>query len=85
MDKIPKTLDKAMDKSVASSNHVGSGISIRNGPVEMMDIDGCEGGDAKTNGVVSSKRKARHSVTNGKSYKDASSDNDEDDEPLVRS
>ena len=78
-----KTLDKAMDKSAAPGNHMASGISIRNGPVEMMDIDGRESEDAKTNGVVSSKRKARQSMTNGKSYKDASSDNDEDDEPLV--
>ena len=70
-----------MDKSIAPSNHVASGISIRNGPVEMMDIDDREAGDAKTNGIVSSKRKGRQSVTNGKSYKEASSD--EDDEPLV--
>lgn len=52
-----------------------AGISIRNGPVEEMDID-----EPQTNGNASSKRKARTST--GKSYKESTS-NSEDDAPLV--
>ena len=72
-----------MDRSIPTSNHVDPGISIRHGPVEKMDIDDPAGEDTRTNGVTSGKRKSRQSMTNGKSYKEASSDNDEDDKPLV--
>ena len=51
------------------------GISVRNGPVEEMDVD-----EPQANGNASSKRKGRAST--GKSYK-ASSDELDDDAPLV--
>lgn len=77
-DHIPKELDKAMDKQVPSNGHVEPGISIRMGPVDKMDVD-----EPATNGSANGKRKARSSITNGKTYKDASSSED-DDKPLVR-
>jgi hypothetical protein len=79
-DRISKDEDKAMDKQVPSNGHVEPGISIRMGPVDdKMDVD-----EPATNGNANAKRKARSSITNGKSYKDASSSED-DDKPLVRS
>lgn len=75
-EEITKEEDKKMDAEVPSNGHVEPGISIRMGPVaddDKMDVDAPE-----TNG----KRKSRSSVTNGKSYKDASSSED-DDKPLV--
>jgi DNA topoisomerase-1 len=77
-DRISKDEDKAMDKEVPSNGHVEPGISIRMGPVDDMDLD-----EPATNGNANGKRKARSSITNGKSYKDHSS-SDEDDKPLVR-
>ena len=77
-DRITQAEDKAMDKEVPSNGHVEPGISIRMGPVDDMDVDA-----PATNGNANAKRKARSSITNGKSYKDASS-SDEDDKPLVR-
>ncbi|RII07564.1 hypothetical protein CUC08_Gglean008534 [Alternaria sp. MG1] len=74
---ITKEEDKKMDAEVPSNGHVEPGISIRMGPVaddDKMDVDAPE-----TNG----KRKSRSSVTNGKSYKDASSSED-DDKPLSK-
>lgn len=71
---IPKSLDKAMDAASKPVKHAAPGISIRNGPVEDMDVDG----KPEANG----KRKARASISNGVSYKDASDDED-DEEPLV--
>ncbi len=53
------------------------GISIRNGPMEEMDID-----EPVTNGHAGGKRKARGSMELGKSYKEASEEV-EDDEPTV--
>ena len=82
MDKIPKSLDKAMDKANPSTNHVDPGMSVRFGPVEKMDVDDPIENGAKTNGNVNGKRKSRQSMSNGKSYKDASSDDEE--EPIVR-
>jgi DNA topoisomerase-1 len=76
-EQITKEEDREMDAQVPSNGHVEPGISIRMGPVDdndKMDVDAPE-----TNG----KRKSRSSVTNGKSYKDASSSED-DDKPLVR-
>lgn len=77
-ERISKDVDKAMDAQVPSNGHVEPGISIRMGPVDDMDVDA-----PATNGNANGKRKARTSVTNGKSYKDASS-SEEDDKPLVR-
>jgi len=68
-----------MDKQIPSNGHVEPGVSIRMGPVEEMDIDA-----PPANGTSNGKRKARNSLTNGKTYKEASS-SDEDDKPLVRS
>lgn len=77
-DVISKDEDKAMDKQVPSNGHVEPGISIRMGPVDdKMDID-----EPAANGNANAKRKARSSITNGKSYKDVSSSED-DDKPLV--
>ena len=75
---IPKSVDKALDKSNPSGNHVQPGISIRNGPIDEMDIDE---ETPKTNGVTG-KRKSRSSIGNKKSYKEVTSDSDED-RPLV--
>lgn len=73
---VPKSLDKAMDKANPSPKNAAPGISIRNGPMVEMEIDGPE-----TNGNAGSKRKARNSTGQKKSYKEVS---DEDDEkPLV--
>lgn len=62
-----------MDAAIKPAKHAAPGISIRNGPVEDMELDS----QAATNG----KRKARISNGNGVSYKDAS--DEEDDKPLV--
>jgi DNA topoisomerase-1 len=69
-----------MDAEAPSNGHIEPGISIRMGPIDdnKMDVDAPE-----TNGNASVKRKARTSVANSKSYKDASSSED-DDKPLVR-
>ena len=77
-ERISKNEDKAMDKQVPSNGHVEPGISIRMGPVDEMDVDA-----PASNGAANGKRKARSSIPNGKSYKDASS-SEEDDKPLVR-
>lgn len=73
-DTIPRSLDKAMDAANKPAKHAAPGISIRNGPVEAMDIDQQPG--------PNSKRKGRASMSNGVSYKDASDDSEED-KPLV--
>jgi hypothetical protein len=77
-ERISKDEDKAMDKQLPSNGHVEPGISIRMGPVDPMEVDA-----PATNGNANGKRKARNSITNGKTYKDASSSED-DDKPLVR-
>jgi hypothetical protein len=76
-ERISKDEDRAMDKQIPSNGHVEPGISIRMGPVDAMEVD-----SPATNGNANGKRKARSSITNGKSYKDASSSG-EDDKPLV--
>lgn len=76
--RIPKQVDESLDKQIPSNGHVEPGVSIRMGPVEEMDVD-----SAPTNGNINGKRKARISLTNGKSYKEDSSE--DDDKPLVRS
>lgn len=70
-----------MDKQLQTNGHVDSGISIRNGPVEEMDVDQ----PPQTNGVGNTKRKARNSVTNGrrKSYREDSS-SESDEQPLSK-
>lgn len=53
------------------------GISIRNGPVDAMDVDG-----PQLNGISGNKRKGRNSTGNGISY-EGPSDEEDDDFPLV--
>lgn len=77
-ERISKEDDQKLDAEVPSNGHVEPGISIRMGPVDSMDVDA-----PATNGDANGKRKARNSVGNSKSYKDASSSED-DDKPLVR-
>ena len=76
---IPKAIDTAMDNEApASSDAVKPGISMAFGPADdNMDVDKPATNGASANG----KRKA--SMTNGKSYKDAS-ESESDDAPLVR-
>ncbi|KAL8850447.1 MAG: hypothetical protein Q9221_004589 [Calogaya cf. arnoldii] len=64
-----------MDAANKSTKHAAPGISIRNGPVEEMDIDHQPGANGK--------RKGRTGMSNGVSYKDASDDSEED-EPLSK-
>ncbi|KAL8837065.1 MAG: hypothetical protein Q9176_005934 [Flavoplaca citrina] len=64
-----------MDAANKPAKHAAPGISIRNGPVEDMDIDQQPG--------PNSKRKGRASMSNGVSYKDASDDSEED-KPLSK-
>jgi len=73
-----------MDKETASNRDVHPGISVRMGPVEEMDVDGADGHTLHANGVANGKRKSRGSLTNGKSYKEASSSEEDEDKPLVR-
>lgn len=80
---IPKSDDIAMDKASSSNPPLQQGISIRNGPMEEMEVDGPVTKDAKTNGGPTNKRKSRQSMTNGKSYKEGNNEADEDDKPLV--
>ncbi|KAL9102606.1 MAG: hypothetical protein Q9163_002250 [Psora crenata] len=76
--RIPKSLDKAMDKANPPVTNGAAGISIRNGPVAYMDLD-----EPQANGHISGKRKARKSVISGNSYKEPTDESD-DDAPLVR-
>jgi hypothetical protein len=68
---ISKSEDKAMDKANAGGKGLVAPVSIRNGPVDTMDID-----SPHVNG--NSKRKSRTSLN--VSYKD---DSDSDDAPIV--
>ena len=76
---IPESVDKALDKANPPALHGAPGISIRNGPVDEMEID-----EPLVNGNASGKRKARNSMGNRKSYKEASEEDDEEGKPLVR-
>ena len=67
-----------MDKANPPAVHGATGISIRNGPVDEMDID-----EPMINGNAKAKRKGRGSMANGKSYKEASEEDDEE-VPQVR-
>ena len=82
-DRIPKSVDSAMDSANPDENGVLTGISICNGPVVEMDIDEPAAENSKVKVASTGKRKSRQGMTNGKSYKEASSEADEDDEPLV--
>ena len=68
-----------MDKAHPPAEHGAPGISIRNGPVDEMDVD-----EPVLNGNAKGKRKSRSSMGNGKSYKEASEDDGEEGRPLVR-
>lgn len=68
-----------MDKANPPAAHGAPGISIRNGPVEEMDID-----EPAASGNTKGKRKSRSGIGNGKSYKEASEEDDEEEKPLVR-
>lgn len=74
---ITPSLDKAMDKANPTPENAAPGISIRNGPMVEMDIDGP--GVNKDTG----KRKARNSSGQRKSYKEPTDDDDDDEKPLV--
>lgn len=73
-----------MDKANPPSKNAAPGISIRNGPVVEMDIDGPSINGLETNGRDSGKRKARNSTGNRMSYKEATDEDDDDEKPLVR-
>ena len=78
-DIIPKSVDKEMDRANPDAINGAPGISIRNGPMDEMEIDGPE-----VNGNANTKRKARGGMGNGKTYKEASDDEEDDEKPLVR-
>jgi len=63
-----------MDKANPTRINAAAGISIRNGPVEEMEVDKAPNG--------TSKRKSRESMVNGNSHKEAS-ESEDDDKPLV--
>jgi hypothetical protein len=60
-----------------------SGLSVRNGSYEKMEIDSREVNGVKPKGDGLGKRKARKSAENNNSYKEEDSE-DDGDEPLVR-
>lgn len=68
-----------MDKANPPVANGAPGISIRNGPMEEMDID-----EPQVNGHSSNKRKGRGNLGHGKSYKEATDEEDEEEKPLVR-
>lgn len=74
-DRIPKSLDAEMDKSMNGKEMAPVGVSIRNGPVaeDKMDVD------SYTNG----KRKARTSTASKVSYNEDHSSDDSDVKPVV--
>lgn len=72
-----------MDKANPTPKNAAPNISIRNGPVLEVQADGANAKALGTNGRDNGKRKARSSTGNKKSYKE-DTDEDEDEEPLVR-
>lgn len=72
-----------MDRANPPAKNAAPGISIRNGPVVEMDIDGPSINGVEINGRDSGKRKARNSIGNRKSYKEATDEDDDDEKPLV--
>ncbi|CAD6564273.1 MAG: DNA topoisomerase 1 [Alectoria sarmentosa] len=76
---ISESVDKTMDKANPPAAHGAPGISIRNGPVDEMDID-----EAVVNGNAKGKRKVRSGLGNGKIYKEASEEDHEEGKPLSK-
>jgi DNA topoisomerase I len=73
-----------MDSGTSSPNRpLNPGLSVRMGPVDDMDVDSPAEKANGANGQANGKRKARTSTGTTKSYKEASS-SEEDDKPLVR-
>ena len=68
-----------MDRANPPAANGAPGISIRNGPMDEMEIDGQE-----LNGLANNKRKARASTGKGKSYKEVSDEENDEEKPLVR-
>lgn len=66
------------------NGHVDPGVSLRFGPVEKEDVD-MPDAEAEANGTGASKRKARESAGQRKSYAEPESSEEEEDKPLVRS
>ncbi len=77
-DLIPESVDKAMDDANPPVANGAPGISIRNGPMEEINID-----ESVTNGYAGGKRKARNMMGNGKTCKEASEEDEGDDKPIV--
>ncbi len=71
-----------MDKANPMPKNPAPNISIRNGPVMEMDIDGPSTDRLETNGRDKCKRKARNSNGQRKSYQEET-DEDDDEKPLV--
>ncbi len=63
-----------MDKANPTKTNAAAGISIRNGPVEEIEVDKAPNGTPK--------RKTRESMVNGNSHRKIS-ENEDDDKPLV--
>lgn len=79
-EKIAATVDKAMDEESEGEGNA-TGISLKNGPLEQMDIDEAKVNGVGKNGVTAGKRKARQSLSGGK--KDAGSTVDDNEKPSV--
>jgi hypothetical protein len=78
---IPKSWDDKLDQETPSNGSVKPAISVRSGP--MADLESSKPHvNGVTNGATNGKRKSRGSLTNGKTYKESSS-SDEDNKPLV--
>ena len=70
-----------MDKANPVGKNTAPGISIRNGPVEEMDLNGPSMNGFGPNGTK--KRKARDSIGKTKNFHQ-DNDEDGDEKPLVR-
>lgn len=75
-EKIAPVIDKAMDKESDGKGNA-TGISLKKGPFDEMDID-----ETKVNGVVkdgtsAGKRKGRQSLSNRKKGSGATGDDNE--------
>jgi DNA topoisomerase-1 len=70
-----------MDSANPPPKNAAPGVSIRNGPILEMEIDGPVVNGTEINGNAGGKRKARSSTGQQKSYKEAS--DEEDEKPLV--
>ena len=79
-EKIPKSLDRALDREVPSGHGVAPAVSLRNGPADAMDIDEPHVHEAMTNGTSSGKRKA---ASKPKVSKATESSDEPDEIPLV--